>query len=48
MRENPLGKNARVIGEVSKQPPGIVTLRTNIGGERIIDMPTGEDLPRIC
>ena len=48
MRENPLGQHARVIGEVSEQPPGIVTLRTTIGGERIIDMPTGEDLPRIC
>lgn len=48
MRENPLGKHACVIGEVSEQPPGTVTLRTTIGGERIIDMPTGEDLPRIC
>jgi hydrogenase expression/formation protein HypE len=48
MRENPLGKHARVIGEVSEQSQGIVTLRTTIGGERIIDMPTGEDLPRIC
>ncbi len=48
MRENPLGKHARVIGEVSEQPQGMVTLRTTIGGERIIDMPTGEDLPRIC
>ena len=45
---NPLGKHACVIGEVSEQPPGTVTLRTTIGGERIIDMPTGEDLPRIC
>ena len=48
MREHPLGKRARVIGEVSERPPGIVILRTTIGGERIIDMPTGEDLPRIC
>ncbi|HUJ71250.1 MAG TPA: hydrogenase expression/formation protein HypE [Verrucomicrobiae bacterium] len=48
MRGNPIGKHARVIGEVSERPPGIVTLRTTIGGERIIDMPTGEDLPRIC
>ena len=48
LRQNPLGKDARVIGEVSEQLPGTVTLRTTIGGERIIDMPTGEDLPRIC
>jgi hydrogenase expression/formation protein HypE len=48
VRVNPLGEHARVIGEVSERPPGVVTLRTTIGGERIIDMPTGEDLPRIC
>jgi hydrogenase expression/formation protein HypE len=48
MKKHPLGRDARVIGEVSQKPQGIVTLRTTIGGERIIDMPTGEDLPRIC
>ncbi len=48
MREHPLGKHSCVIGEVSEKPPGVALLRTTIGGERIIDMPTGEDLPRIC
>ena len=48
MKEHPLGREARVIGEVSEKPPGMALLRTTIGGERIIDMPTGEDLPRIC
>ncbi|MGD1018093.1 MAG: hydrogenase expression/formation protein HypE [Verrucomicrobiia bacterium] len=48
MKEHPLGKQACVIGEVSEKPPGVALLRTTIGGERIIDMPTGEDLPRIC
>ncbi len=48
MQEHPLGKHACVIGEASEQPGALVTLRTTIGGERIIDMPTGEDLPRIC
>ncbi len=48
MRTHPLGKQACVIGEVSEKPPGVALLRTTIGGERIIDMPTGEDLPRIC
>ena len=48
MKEHPLGREARVIGEVSEKPRGMVLLRTVIGGERIIDMPTGEDLPRIC
>ncbi len=48
MRQHPLGKDARVIGEVVDKPKGMVLLRTTIGGERIIDLPTGEDLPRIC
>jgi hydrogenase expression/formation protein HypE len=48
MKRHPLGKDARVIGEVKDQPKGMAVMRTTIGGERIIDMPTGEDLPRIC
>ena len=48
MKGHPLGKNACVIGEVQDKPKAMALLRTTIGGERIIDMPTGEDLPRIC
>ncbi len=48
MKRHPLGKDACVIGEVQDKPKGMALLRTTIGGERIIDMPTGEDLPRIC
>jgi len=48
MKRHPLGREARVIGEVQDKPKGLALLRTTIGGERIIDMPTGEDLPRIC
>jgi hydrogenase expression/formation protein HypE len=48
MQAHPLGRQARVIGEVTGKPKGLALLRTAIGGERIIDMPTGEDLPRIC
>jgi hydrogenase expression/formation protein HypE len=48
MRRHPLGREARVIGEVLDQPRGMALLQTTIGGERIVDMPTGEDLPRIC
>ena len=48
MKGNSLGKDAVVIGEVHEKPKGMVLLRTIIGGERIVDMPTGEDLPRIC
>jgi len=48
MRAHPLGREARVIGEVSAKPKGMAVMRTTIGGERILDVPTGEDLPRIC
>jgi hydrogenase expression/formation protein HypE len=48
MRAHPLGREARVIGEVTEKPKGMAVLRTAIGGERIVDMPAGEDLPRIC
>jgi hydrogenase expression/formation protein HypE len=48
LKRHPLGKDARIIGEVTDKPKGMALLRTTIGGERIIDMPTGEDLPRIC
>jgi hydrogenase expression/formation protein HypE len=48
IRTNPLGRDAVIIGEVVDDHPGIVVLETLIGGERIIDMPLGEQLPRIC
>lgn len=48
IRTHPLGRDAVVIGEVVDDHPGIVVLETLIGGERIIDMPLGEQLPRIC
>lgn len=48
MRKHPLGKHACMVGEVTEKPKGMALLHTTIGGERIIDMPTGEDLPRIC
>ncbi|MEI8063376.1 MAG: hydrogenase expression/formation protein HypE [Verrucomicrobiota bacterium] len=48
MRSVPIGRGAVVIGEVIEKPEGLALLRTAIGGERVIDMPTGEDLPRIC
>jgi hydrogenase expression/formation protein HypE len=48
MKEQPLGKHSCIIGEATEKPRGVALLRTTIGGERIIDMPTGEDLPRIC
>jgi hydrogenase expression/formation protein HypE len=48
MQQHPLGRQARVIGEATGDGPGLVVLRTALGGERIVDIPTGEDLPRIC
>jgi hydrogenase expression/formation protein HypE len=48
MHEDPHGREACVIGEVVDDHPGRVYMQTRIGGERIVDMLTGEQLPRIC
>ncbi len=48
LRAHPLGRDAAVIGRCRSQPPGVVTLDTGFGGERILDMLVGEPLPRIC
>ncbi|MCG2588795.1 hydrogenase expression/formation protein HypE [Rhodohalobacter sulfatireducens] len=48
MRADPLGKEAAVIGEVVEDHPGLVVLNSRIGGRRVVDMITGEQLPRIC
>jgi hydrogenase expression/formation protein HypE len=48
MKKNPLGENACIIGEVSKEPLKKVVMETPIGGSRFIEMLVGEDLPRIC
>lgn len=48
MRHNPCGRDAAIIGEVTDEHPGRVTMRTTLGPSRIIDMLTGELLPRIC
>jgi hydrogenase expression/formation protein HypE len=48
MQAGEFGRDAAVIGEVVKDHPGRVVLQTRIGGERIVDMLTGEQLPRIC
>jgi hydrogenase expression/formation protein HypE len=48
MRLHPLGKNAVLIGEVVADHPGIVIMKTRIGGSRVVDMLSGEQLPRIC
>ncbi len=48
MKGDELGKNAKIIGEVKKEPRGKVVLRTEIGGKRLLSMLEGEHLPRIC
>jgi hydrogenase expression/formation protein HypE len=48
MREDKNGKDACIIGEVVSDNPGMVWLKTRIGGTRILDMLTGDQLPRIC
>jgi hydrogenase expression/formation protein HypE len=48
MRQHPLGEEACVIGEVVSEHPERVVLQTGIGGRRIVDMLSGEQLPRIC
>ncbi len=48
MRMNPYGREARTIGEVVSDAPGQVGLKTGIGGIRVVDMPLGNLVPRIC
>ena len=48
IRKDQLGTCAEIIGEVTDQNPGMVTMKTTIGGQRIVDMLVGEQLPRIC
>jgi len=48
MKADPHGREATVIGTVVQDHPGRVYLRSSIGGLRIVDMLSGEQLPRIC
>ncbi len=48
MRAHPLGAGAAIIGECVAEHPGMVVARTTFGGTRVVDMPLGEQLPRIC
>jgi hydrogenase expression/formation protein HypE len=48
MRAHPLGRRAADVGEVVDEHPGMVILRSRVGGERVVTLLAGEQLPRIC
>ncbi|MGZ4626523.1 MAG: hydrogenase expression/formation protein HypE, partial [Kineosporiaceae bacterium] len=48
MRAHPLGQDARLIGTCVEGHPGMVVAHTALGGTRVVDLPVGEQLPRIC
>ena len=48
MKSHPLGRSAAIVGEVVADHPGMVTMKSLIGGERLVAMLSGEQLPRIC
>lgn len=48
MHAHPLGARATMIGRCVAEHPGMVVARTALGGTRVVDLPIGEQLPRIC
>jgi hydrogenase expression/formation protein HypE len=48
MKRHQYGEKAAIIGEVVKEHPGQVIMKTSLGASRIVDIPVGELLPRIC
>lgn len=48
MQSHPLGRESAVVGQVVPNHAGVVVMTTKIGGSRVVDMLSGEQLPRIC
>ncbi|MEW2454024.1 hydrogenase expression/formation protein HypE [Streptomyces albus] len=48
MRAHPQGAEATLIGECVAEHPGKVVMSTTLGATRVVDLPVGEQLPRIC
>ncbi|MDY0266305.1 MAG: hydrogenase expression/formation protein HypE [Methanimicrococcus sp.] len=48
LKEHPYGKDAAIIGEVTKDKPGKVILISELGSSRYVDVPTGDPIPRVC
>jgi len=48
MRAHPLGAGSAIVGEIVSAHPGMVVMRSRVGGTRVVTMLAGEQLPRIC
>ncbi|WP_444550650.1 hydrogenase expression/formation protein HypE [Candidatus Magnetomonas plexicatena] len=48
MKKHPYGGNSAIIGEVMSSPQGMVIVETALGGKRVVEMQTHDQLPRIC
>ena len=48
LHKHAYGSDARIVGKVVAEHPGQVVLKTNLGGRRLLEMPLGDLLPRIC
>ena len=48
LQSHPLGTHAVRVGSVVENHPGMVVLKTGLGGTRVVDMLSGDQLPRIC
>ncbi|TVP68176.1 MAG: hydrogenase expression/formation protein HypE [Leptolyngbya sp. LCM1.Bin17] len=48
MRSHPAGHHSQIIGAAQAESPGLVTLRTGFGCDRVLDQLIGDQLPRIC
>ncbi len=48
IKKHPLGKKAAMIGEITAEHSGKAWLETSVGGKRMVDMLSGQQLPRIC
>jgi hydrogenase expression/formation protein HypE len=48
MKQNPYGNDAAIIGEITAEHAGKVIMKTRLGSSRMLDMLSGDLLPRIC
>jgi len=48
VKNHPLGRDAALVGTIVADHPGLVVLRSRVGGERVVTLLSGEQLPRIC